>query len=225
MSATYYELLAQASDKFEREVFPLLLENQLIRKNKGFIQHSFPKRLSRLKLQKESIEQKISLLHNHIDHGNNLDDFDKVVLSDLIFILAQAMLGYFEILKLYLQNCLDLNKITISEDGSRFDEMIEKLSEFQDPSGKLVFHYDGLRKFFNVDLRRALVHDSWWLNENSEFTFEESDGTLISFNIGELHGDLASVNAIVLAFTENYVKHFDDVNYENIKNSYPQLFR
>ena len=227
MSSTYEELLEFTSNKFEREIFPVLLNNQLIRKNTGFIHHSFPKRLSRLELQKKSIERKIFLLHKHIDNGNNLDDFDKVILLDLIFILAQAMLGYFEIFKSYLQNCLDLQKIVMGndDDDPMFGQLVKKLSEFRNTDGGLVFHYDGLRKFFNVDMQNTLIHDSWWLNENLEFTFEELDGTVIPLNIGELHGELVNINAIVLAFARNYVKNFDSENYANIKQSYPQLFQ
>ncbi len=221
----YDELLKFNNNKFEQEIFPLLLNNQLIKKNTGFILHSFPKRLDRLELQKKSIEYKIDLLHKHIDNGKTLQDFDKSILTDLVFILSQTILGYFEIFKSYLENCLVLPKILISEDNPSFNQMVKKLSEFKNCDGGLVFHYDGLRKFFNMDMRNTLIHDSWWLNENFEFTFEELDGTVISFNIGELHGELAGINAIVFAFAENYVKSFDSLNYENMKHTYPQLFR
>ena len=222
---TYDELLELSHNKFEQEIFPLLLNNQLIKKNTGFIHHSFPKRLDRLELQKKSIEYKINFLHKHIDNGNNLHDFDKSILADLIFILSQTMLGYFEIFKSYLENFLDLSRILISDDTPTFNEIVKKLSEFKNSDGGLVFHYDGLRKFFNMDMRNTLIHDSWWLDENFEFTFEELDGTVISFNIGELHGELAGINAIVFSFAENYVKNFDSLNYENIRHTYPQLFR
>ena len=222
---TYEELLEFARNKFERKIFPLLLNNQLMQKNTGFNSHSFPKRFDRLELQKESIETKIVLLHKYMNDGNKSDDFDKVILSELIFILAQATLGYFEIFKSYLGKCLDFPKIMISNNNPTFDLMIKKLSEFKNTDGGLIFHYDGLKKFFNIELRNTLIHDSWWLNENSEFTFEEGDGTVISLNIGELHGELASINAIVLVFAKNYVQSFDSVNYENMKHNYPHLFR
>ena len=221
---TYEEHLKFTREKFEREIFPLLLNNQLLQKNIGFISHSFPKRFDRLELQKKSIESKIDLLHKHIDDGNKPGDFDKIILSDLIFILAQSIMGYFEIFKSYLEKCLNFSKITMHDNDHTFDLMIKKLSEFKNIEGGLIFHYDGLRKLFNIDLRNTLIHDSWWLNENSEFTFEEIDGTVISLNIGELHDELAGINAIVLAFAENYIKSFDSVNYENLKNNYPNLF-
>ena len=181
--------------------------------------------MDRLEFQKASIESKISLLRDHIDDGNNLASFDKSVLIDLIFILAQTMFSYFQIFKSYLIACIDLSKIKISEDEPKFGQMVKKLSEFKNPDGGLIFHYDGLRKFFNVEIEHTLKHDLWWLNENLEFTFEESDGTIISFNIGELQEELAVINAIVLAFTENYVKNMDEANYGNLKHRYPQLLR
>lgn len=164
-------------------------------------------------------------MHKHIDSGNKLGSFDKSILHDLTFVLTQAMFGYFQILQSYLRNFVDLPKIKICDDMPEFGQIIQKLAEFKNTDGGLVFHHDGLRKFFNVDLSRVLEHNSWWLNENSEFTFEESDGTLISFNVGELQGELAYINAIVLTFTESYVKNFDGTNYENMKRTYPQLFR
>ena len=221
---TYEELLKTSIEKFESEIFPLLLNNNLIIKNSEFFHNSFPKIVGRLEMQKASVESKISLLHAHIDNGNGLEIFDESVLKDLTFVMSQAMFGYFQIFKSYIANCVDLFKIKVPKDDPKFDEIVKKLSELKNPEGGLVFHYDGLRKFFNVDMIHALEHDLWWLNENLEFTFEELDGTIISFNIGELQGELAGVNAIVLGFTKNYVKSFDGANYENMKRSYPSLF-
>ena len=113
----------------------------------------------------------------------------------------------------------------MSQDDPKFAQVVKQLSEFKNPDGGLVFHYDGLRKFFNVDMSYTLEHDLWWLNENLEFTFEELDGTVVSFNVGELQGELAGINALVLAFTKNYVKIFDSANYESMKHNYPQLFQ
>ncbi len=73
----------------------------------------------------------------------------------------------------------------------------------------MLFSKDGLRKFFNVELRDALGNDNWWLNSNSEFTFKEEDGTEISLNIGEQQGDLAGINAIVNAFLRMYLTKFN----------------
>lgn len=221
----YEELLKAGINKFESEIFPILMNNKLIVKNPEFLHSSFPKTVDRLEMQKVSVEDKISLLHTHIDNGKNLKSFDDFILTDLTFVLTQTMFGYFQILKSYLVGCVDLLKIKILQDDPKFDQIVKKLSEFKNLDGGLVFHYDGLRKLFNVDLSRVLEHDSWWLNENLEFTFEELDGTIISFNIGELQGELAGINAIVLSFTENYLKNFESANYENIRRSYPCLFR
>jgi len=143
----------------------------------------------------------------------------------LTFVLTQTMFGYFQIFQSYLGDCIDFSKIKMSENDPKFAQIVKKLSEFKNTDGGLILHYDGLRKFFNVDMCETLEQDSWWLNENSEFTFEELDGTIISFNIGELQGELAGINAIVLAFNDNYVKSFDAINYESMKRSYPQMFR
>jgi hypothetical protein len=221
----YEELLKTGIDKFEREIFPILMNNKLIIKNSEFFHHSFPKRVDRLEVQKASVESKISLLHTHIDSGNHLESFDDSILTDLTLILIQTMFGYLQIFKSYLLECVDLSRIKMSDDNPKFAEIVKKLSEFKNPDGGLVFHYDGLRKFFNVEMNHVLEHDLWWLNENLEFTFEELDGTIISFNVGELQGELAGINAIVLAFTKNYVKSFDGVNYENMKHTYPHLFQ
>jgi hypothetical protein len=221
----YEELLKAGIDKFESEIFPILMNNKLIIKNPAFLHSSLPKIVDRLELQKASVESKISLLHTHIDNGNNLESFDDVILIDLTFILTQTMFGYFQIFTSYLIDCVDLSKIKMSQDDPKFAQVVKQLSEFKNPDGGLVFHYDGLRKFFNVDMSYTLEHDLWWLNENLEFTFEELDGTVVSFNVGELQGELAGINAIVLAFTKNYVKNFDSVNYEGMKHDYPHLFR
>ena len=73
----------------------------------------------------------------------------------------------------------------------------------------LYFIKQDLELFFNVDLRNVLTSDSWWINNNFEFTYEEPDGTEISLSIGELHGELASINSVVLGFTENHQKNSD----------------
>ncbi|QMU55126.1 MAG: hypothetical protein GKS07_09700 [Nitrosopumilus sp.] len=221
----YEEYLKASIIKFEREIFPILINNDLIIKNPEFLHHSLPKIAYRLEMQKASIESKICLLHTHIDNGNNLESFDGMILTDLTFVLTQTMFGYFQIFTSYLVDCIDLSKIKMSKNDPKFAQVVKQLSEFRNHDGGLVFHHDGLRKFFNVDMSHTLEHDLWWLNENLEFTFEELDGTVVSFNIGELQGELAGINAIVLAFTKNYVKTFDSMNYDGMKRNYPQLFR
>jgi len=222
---SYEELLKTSIVKFEREIFPLLVDNKLIIKNPEFFHHSFPKRVDRLEIQKASVESKISLLHAHIDSGNSLENFDDSILTDLTLVLTQTIFGYFQIFESYLLDCVDLSKIKMSDDDPKFSEIVKKLSEFRNHDGGLIFHYDGLRKFFNVEMSHVLENDLWWLNENLEFTFEELDRTIISFNVGELQEELAGINALVLAFTKNYVKSFDGVNYDNMKNTYPHLFQ
>jgi len=218
---TYAELIKVTNDKFEKEIFHLLLNNQLIHKVDTLVDSSFPKKLVRLELQKESIESKISLLQKYIDEGSKFENFNKGILCDLIFIMAQTTLGYYEIFNGYLEKTLDLNKLRLARENLKFGEMVVALGKYKQGT---IFHYDGLRMFFNVNMRNILVHDDWWLDENTEFTFKEPDGTPINLNIGELHSELAGINAIVLAFTENYMKKIDSKNYEFFKKQMPHLF-
>ena len=62
----YIELLQEYREKFDREIFPLLISNQLIHKNTGQVYHSFQKRLDRIELQKKSIEDKVSQLQSNV---------------------------------------------------------------------------------------------------------------------------------------------------------------
>ncbi len=221
----YNEILNSGIVKFEREIFPILIHNNLIVKNPDFFHQYFPKIVDRLDAQKVSIESKISFLRMHVDSKKSFESFDRMTLTDLTLILAQAMFGYFQIFKSYLLGCIDLSKVKMTTNPPKLSEMVKKLAEFRNSDGGLLFHYDGLRKFFNLDVSYALEHDLWWLNENLEFTFEEIDGTVISYNVGELQGELASINAIVLAFAKNYVKNFDGSNYDNMIQTYPHLFK
>ena len=207
--STYAELLQEYREKFDREIFPLLVSNQLIHKNTGRVYHSFQKRLDRIELQKNSIENKISLLKQHMSDGNKVEDFDKSQMFDLITMFAQSIMSYFEIYKSCLKFSLNFEKLEITKSEPGYNEMIDHLGNFKN-NGVPVFHKAGLRTFFNVDLRNVLTNDSWWINNNFEFTYEEPDGTELSLSIGELHGELASINSIVLGFTENHQKNFDD---------------
>ena len=207
--STYAELLQEYREKFDREIFPLLVSNQLIHKNTGRIYHSFQKRLDRIELQKNSIENKISLLKQHMSDGNKVEDFDKFQMFDLITMFAQSIMSYFEIYKSCLKFSLNFEKLEITKSQPGYNEMIDHLGDFKN-NGVSVFHKAGLRTFFNVDLRNVLTNDSWWINNNFEFTYEEPDGTELSLSIGELYGELASINSIVLGFTENHQKNFDD---------------
>ena len=207
--STYAELLQEYREKFDREIFPLLVSNQLIHKNTGRVYHSFQKRLERIELQKNSIENKISLLKQHMSDGNKVEDFDKSQMFDLITMFAQSIMSYFEIYKSCLKFSLNFEKLEITKSQPGYNEMIDHLGDFKN-NGVSVFHKAGLRTFFNVDLRNVLTNDSWWINNNFEFTYEEPDGTELSLSIGELHGELASINSIVLGFTENHQKNFDD---------------
>jgi hypothetical protein len=207
--STYAELLQEYREKFDREIFPLLVSNQLIHKNTGRVYHSFQKRLDRIELQKNSIENKISLLKQHMSDGNKVEDFDKSQMFDLITMFAQSIMSYFEIYKSCLKFSLNFEKLEITKSQPGYNEMIDHLGDFKN-NGVSVFHKAGLRTFFNVDLRNVLTNDSWWINNNFEFTYEEPDGTELSLSIGELHGELASINSIVLGFTENHQKNFDD---------------
>ena len=136
----------------------------------------------------------------------NLDDVHKKF--DLITMFAQATLSYFEIYKSCLKFSLNFEKLGITKSNPGYNEMIDHLGDYKN-NGVSVFHKAGLRTFFNVDLRNILTNDCWWINNNFEFTYEESDGTEISLSIGELHGELASINSVVLGFTENHQKKFD----------------
>jgi hypothetical protein len=204
----YDDLLAEYREKFDREIFPLLISNELIHKNTGQVYHSFQKRIDRIDLQKKSIENKISLLKQHMSNGNQVGDFDKSTMFDLIAMFAQAILSYFEIYKSCLTFSLNFEKLGIVKSDPGYDEMIDRLGDYKN-NGISVFHKAGLRTFFNLDLRNVLTNDSWWINNNFEFTYEEPDGTEISLSIGELHGELASINSIVLGFTENHQKSSD----------------
>ncbi len=207
--STYAELLQEYREKFDRDIFPVLVSNQLIHKNTGRIYHSFQKRLDRIELQKNSIENKISLLKQHMSDGNKVEDFDKSQMFDLITMFAQSIMSYFEIYKSCLKFSLNFEKLEITKSQPGYNEMIDHLGDFKN-NGVSVFHKAGLRTFFNVDLRNVLTNDSWWINNNFEFTYEEPDGTELSLSIGELYGELASINSIVLGFTENHQKNFDD---------------
>ena len=185
-----------------------MISNQLIHKNTGQVYHSFQKRIDRIELQKKSIEDKVSQLKQHMSNGNKFEDFDKSTMFDLIAMFAQAILSYFEIYKSCLTFSLNFEKLGIVKSDPGYDEMIDRLGDYKN-NGISVFHKAGLRTFFNLDLRNVLTNDSWWINNNFEFTYEEPDGTEISLSIGELHGELASINSIVLGFTENHQKSSD----------------
>ena len=204
----YVDLLQEYRKKFDIEIFPLLVSNELIHKNTGRVYHSFQKRIDRIELQKKSIENKISILKQYMSNGNHVNDFDKSMMFDLIAMFAQAMLSYFEIFKSCLKFSLNFEKLGMIKTNSGYNEMIDHLGDYKN-NGVSVFHKAGLRTFFNVDLRNILINDSWWINNNFEFTYEEPDGTEISLSIGELHGELASINSIVLGFTENHQKNSD----------------
>ena len=204
----YVDLLQEYRKKFDIEIFPLLVSNELIHKNTGRVYHSFQKRIDRIELQKKSIENKISILKQYMSNGNQVNDFDKSMMFDLIAMFAQAMLSYFEIFKSCLKFSLNFEKLGMVKTNSGYNEMIDHLGDYKN-NGASVFHKAGLRTFFNVDLRNILINDSWWINNNFEFTYEEPDGTEISLSIGELHGELASINSIVLGFTENHQKNSD----------------
>ena len=109
--STYAELLQEYREKFDREIFPLLVSNQLIHKNTGRVYHSFQKRLDRIELQKNSIENKISLLKQHMSDGNKVEDFDKSQMFDLITMFAQSIMSYFEIYKSCLKFSLNFEKL------------------------------------------------------------------------------------------------------------------
>ena len=205
----YADLLAEYREKFDREIFPLLVSNELIHKNTGQVYHSFQKRIDRIELQKESIENKISLLKEHMSNGSKVEDFDKSMMFDLIAMFAQGMLSYFEIYKSCLKFSLNFEKLGMVKEEPGYNEMIDHLGDYKN-NGIPVFHKAGLRTFFNVDLRNVLKNDSWWINNNFEFTYEEPDGTELSLSIGELYGELASINSIVLGFTENHQKNSDN---------------
>ena len=206
--STYIDLLQEYREKFDREIFPLLSSNQLIHENTGLVYHSFQKRLDRIELQKKSIEKKIFLLKQHMSNGNKVEDFDKSTMFDLISMFAQTIWSYFEIYKSCLKFSLNFKKLGIMKSDPGYNEMINHLGDYKN-NDVSVFHKAGLRTFFNVDLRNVLTNDSWWINNNFEFTYEEPDGTEISLSIGELHGELASINSIVLGFTENHQKSSD----------------
>ena len=208
MSA-YVDLLQEYREKFDKEIFPLLASHELIRKKTGLVYHSFQKRIDRIELQKKSIESKVFLLKQHMSDGNKVEDFDKSTMFDLICMFAQGTLSYFEIYKSCLKFSLNFEKIGIVKENPGYNEMIDHLGDYKN-NGIPVFHKAGIRTFFNVDLRNVLKNDSWWINNNFEFTYEEPDGTELSLSIGELYGELASINSIVLGFTENHQKNSDN---------------
>ncbi len=224
MMDDYNELVIDSMEKFEREIFALLQSNVLLKRNTGFISHSFPKIIHRLELQTESVQSRVSLLHEHLDAGGNLENFDKSVLQDLMFGMVQTMLCYFRIVHSGILGCIDLSKINILTDNSNFLHVVKALSEFKNDGNLLIFHFDGLQKFFNINLFNALEKDLWWINGNFECTFEESDENIISFNIGEMYENLATVNGIAISFVKNYLRIYDGALCENLQKSCPHTF-
>ena len=96
MMSVYVDLLQEYREKFDKEIFPLLVSHELIHKKTGLVYHSFQKRIDRIELQKKSIENKIFLLKQHMADGNKVEDFDKSIMFDLITMFAQGTLSYFE---------------------------------------------------------------------------------------------------------------------------------
>ncbi len=175
-----------------------------------------------MELQKESIQNKISLLEIHMASGKKVENFDKIILFDLICLMIQATSSYFDIFKSYLKQTLDLDKLGIKMTNPTYDQMVNHLGDYKN-NEMPVFHKAGLRAFFNVDLRNALASDTSWLDSNTEFTYEEEEEeeTEISPSIGELYNKLASINSVVARFTENHMKNLDGENYENLKRVNP----
>ena len=77
--SSYVDLLEDYREKFDREIFPLLISNQLIHKNTGRVYHSFQKRIDRIELQKKSIENKISQLKEHMSNGNKFEELCNMI--------------------------------------------------------------------------------------------------------------------------------------------------
>ena len=144
--STYAELLQEYREKFDREIFPLLVSNQLIHKNTGRVYHSFQKRLDRIELQKKSIENKISLLKQHMSYGNKVEDFDKSQMFDLITMFAQSIMSYFEIYKSCLKFSLNFEKLEITKSQPGYNEMIDHLGDFKN-NGVSVFTRQVLEPF------------------------------------------------------------------------------
>ena len=129
--SVYIELLQEYREKFDREIFPLLISNQLIHKNTGQVYHSFQKRIDRIELQKKSIEDKVSQLKQHMSNGNKVEDFDKSTMFDLIAMFAQATLSYFEIYKSCLTISLNFEKLGITKSNPGYNEMIDHLGDYK----------------------------------------------------------------------------------------------
>ncbi len=108
---TYEELLKTTNNKFENEIGPLLEKHDLLVRYTGVVDGNFLKILDRLELQKESISEKILALSQHMDKTKTIVGFDEALLRDLIFLMAQSTLGYFEILTKWIIYCIDLDKI------------------------------------------------------------------------------------------------------------------
>ena len=130
----YVDLLQEYRKKFDIEIFPLLVSNELIHKNTGRVYHSFQKRIDRIELQKKSIENKISILKQHMSNGNQVNDFDKSMMFDLIAMFAQAMLSYFEIFKSCLKFSLNFEKLGMVKTNSGYNEMIDHLGDYKNLS-------------------------------------------------------------------------------------------
>ena len=218
----YADLLKETNDKFLKEIFPLLEKHDLLVHGK-IIDDSFPKILDRLQLQKQSIHEKLIAVGNYFAKEKTTVGFSLEIIRDLIFLMAQTTLGYFESMTQFLSYSIDFEKIKYGNRKPMYGSIINQLGDYQS-DGKLVFSKGGLEKFFDVELRNALAHDRWWLNHNGEFTFREDDDTEISLNLGEQHGDLARINAIVESYLENYLAKFNKPLLDQIKSGRPELF-
>lgn len=218
----YADLLKGTNDKFLKEIFPLLEKHDLLVHGK-IIDDSFPKILDRWQLQKQSIHEKTIALRDHMAKVETIDGFSTVILKDLIFLMAQVSLGFFEIMTKFLSYSIDLEKIKYGERPAMYGDIVNKLGDYQS-DGKLVFSKGGLEKFFSVELRNSLARDRWWLNHNGEFTFREEEGTEISLSIGEQYEALAQINAIVQSFLENYLAKFNQPLLDQLKSERPELF-
>ena len=89
--SSYADLLQEYREKFDKEIFPLLVSHELIHITFQLASH-FKKELTDAEMQKKSIESKI--IKQHMADGNKVEDFDKSIMFDLISMFAQKTCQY-----------------------------------------------------------------------------------------------------------------------------------
>jgi len=132
-------------------------------------------------------------------YGFTEDDISHEFFSQAV----HSMLAHFEILKRFLREILNKQKLGIGA-VDMFGEIIDKMGT---GFGFNKAEKESFKALFNVEMRNVIGHDSWYYKDR-KFAYKKPSGTEVVLDFGDVYADILFLNHLMTSLSLQYISNY-----------------